>query len=65
MIPGLNLYYADPAQPLTMTGEALDGLDHDLSDVVFMRFAGQGSCEHNQGHGSQQVVSDRKGFTWS
>ena len=28
----LDLYYADPAQPLTTAGEELDELDHDLSD---------------------------------
>ena len=31
MFPGLDLYYADPAQPLTTAGEELDELDHDLS----------------------------------
>ena len=31
--PGLDLYYADPAQPLTTAGEELDYLDHDLSDL--------------------------------
>ena len=30
---GLDRYYADPAQPLTMAGEELDGLDHDISDL--------------------------------
>ena len=30
--PVLDLYYADPAQPLTTAGEELDELDHDLSD---------------------------------
>ena len=32
MFPGLGLYYADPAQPLTTAGEELgylDDLDHD------------------------------------
>ena len=33
MFPGLNLYYAHPAQPLTTAGEELDDLDHDLSDL--------------------------------
>ena len=33
MFLGLDLYYADPAQPLTTAGEKLDGLDHDLSDL--------------------------------
>ena len=33
MFPGLDLYYADPAQPLTTAGEELDMfIDHDLSD---------------------------------
>ena len=32
MLPGLDLYHADPAQPLTNgRGEELDDLDHDLS----------------------------------
>ena len=30
---GLDLYYADPAQPLTTAGEELDDLDNDLSDL--------------------------------
>ena len=30
---GLHLYYADPAQPLTMAGQELDDLNHDLSDL--------------------------------
>ena len=33
MFPGLDLYYTDPAQPLTTAGEELDGLDHDLSHL--------------------------------
>ena len=37
MSPGLDLYYADPAQSLTATREELDDLDHDgllyLSEV--------------------------------
>ena len=34
MLPGLNLhYYADPAQPLTMTGEELHDLDHEIVDM--------------------------------
>ena len=28
---GLDLYYADPAPPLTTAGEELDSLDRDLS----------------------------------
>ena len=31
MFPGLDLYYADPAQPLTRAGEELDYLDNDMS----------------------------------
>ena len=31
MFPGLDLYYADPAKPLTTAGEELDYLDYDLS----------------------------------
>ena len=30
LFPELDLYYADPAQPLTTAGEELDDLDHDL-----------------------------------
>ena len=30
---GLDLLYADPAQPLTMAGEELHALDHDLCDL--------------------------------
>ena len=33
MFPGLDPYYAGPAQPLTTAGEELDDLDHDLSDL--------------------------------
>ena len=33
MFLGLNLYYADPAQPLTTAGEELDDFDDDLSDL--------------------------------
>ena len=29
MFPGLDLYYADPAQPLTTVDEELDDIDHD------------------------------------
>ena len=30
MFPELDLYYEDPAQPLTTAGRELDYLDHDL-----------------------------------
>ena len=30
---GLDLYYADPEQPLTTAGEDIDDLDRDLSDL--------------------------------
>ena len=33
MSPGLDLYYADPAQPLTTAGEELDDSDRYLSDL--------------------------------
>ena len=33
MYPGLDLYFADPAQPLTTVREELDNLDHDLYDL--------------------------------
>ena len=31
MFPGLDLYHAHPAQPLTTSREQLDNLDYDLS----------------------------------
>ena len=34
MFPGLDLYYADPAQPLTTSCEEPDDLDRDRSDLV-------------------------------
>ena len=37
MLPGLDPYYAFPAQPLTTAGEDLDDLDHDLSDLSVRR----------------------------
>ena len=33
MFPGLDLYYADPAQSLTTVGEEIDYLDHELSHL--------------------------------
>ena len=33
MFPGVDLYYAHPAQPLTTAGEELDDLQDDLSDL--------------------------------
>ena len=33
MVPGLDLYYADPAQHLTTAPYNLDDLDCDLSDL--------------------------------
>ena len=33
MFPGLDLYYTEPAQPLTTAREELHYLDHDLSDL--------------------------------
>ena len=33
MCSALDLYHADPAQPLTTAGEELDDLGHDLSDL--------------------------------
>ena len=33
MFPGLDLYYADPAQRITTAGEESDDLDHDLSEL--------------------------------
>ena len=44
MFPGLDLYRADLAQPLTTAGEDLDSLDHDLSDLSqACKVAGRGS----------------------
>ena len=39
MFPGLDLYHADPAQPLKTTGEELDDLDHDLDHDLSVRGA--------------------------
>ena len=39
MFPVLDLYYADPAQPLTTAGEELDYLDHDLSVLDMEHFS--------------------------
>ena len=33
MFPDFDMYWADPAHPLTTAGEELDDLDHDLSDL--------------------------------
>ena len=33
MLPGLDLYDADPAQPLTTASEEVDNLDHHLSHL--------------------------------
>ena len=33
MFPRLDLYYADPEQPLTTAGEELDDVNHDLPEV--------------------------------
>ena len=33
MLPGLGLYYADPAQLLTTARDELDDLDHYLRDL--------------------------------
>ena len=33
MFPALDLYHADPAQPLTTAGEELDDLHNDLFDL--------------------------------
>ena len=34
MLPGLDLYYTDPAQPLTAAGEELDDLDNELDNEL-------------------------------
>ena len=34
MVPGLDLYYADPAQHLRTAREEKADLDHDLSDLT-------------------------------
>ena len=38
MFCGLDLYYADPAQPLTTAGEELDNLCHDLSGLFTEKY---------------------------
>ena len=50
MFPGFDLYYADPAQPLTTAGEELHDLDNDLSSVDMEKVlrGGQGSLAHTQ-----------------
>ena len=40
MFSGLDVYYADPAQPLTTAGEELDYLDDDLSKVSHLSHRG-------------------------
>ena len=39
MFPGLDLYYADPAQPLTTAGKELDDLDELLLSTAPSRTA--------------------------
>ena len=34
MFPGLDLYCAHPAQPLTTAGEEIEHLDHDVRGVI-------------------------------
>ena len=41
MFPGEDLYYTDPAQPLTTACEELDDLDRDLSGVGIILVAGR------------------------
>ena len=33
IFPGLDLFHADPAQPLTTVGQELDDRDHDTPDL--------------------------------
>ena len=49
----MDLYYADPAQPLTTAGEYLDDLDRDLSDLSVRRV----KCFVNRKH---SIVSATK-----
>ena len=56
MLPGLDLYCADPSsQPLTTAGEELDrqdhDLDHDLSDLSLSHV-----CKTWLGNSSQDVL---------
>ena len=45
MFPGLGLYYADPAQPLTTAHEELDDLDSDLDgDLCDLSVRGVKNC---------------------
>ena len=43
MLPGLDLYHADPAQPLTTAGEEVGELDHDLFDLSDSKHERSGS----------------------
>ena len=49
MIPGLDLYHANPALPLTTAGEELDDLDDlsDLSDLSVPRVNASHSVLHS------------------
>ena len=44
----MNVYYADPAQPLTTTGEEVYDLDHDLSDLSGLSV--RGDVDHDVDH---------------
>lgn len=40
MLPGMDLYYAVPSQPLPTAGEGLDDLDQDRSDLSHLSVRG-------------------------
>ena len=49
IVPGLDLYYTDPAQHLITAGQDLDDLDHDLPDLSDMcKFAFDARLEGQQ-----------------
>ena len=50
VFPAFDLYYADPAQPLTTAGEKLHDLDNDLSSVDKEKVlrGGEGRPAHTQ-----------------
>ena len=56
MFPGLDLYHADPAQPLTTAGEELDDLDHHLSVRAVKRFSLTGPLNHFNGGVTQYLL---------
>ena len=62
MLPGLDLYYADPAQPLTKVGEELDDLqqvaDHDRYRLYMIYLSGVCKYVHSVSSYRQVVGGD-------